>query len=100
VGIFDSVADQNDLLILDGYMEVNALFDLGHTFDGFYDGNEVTGTPYDENLIIASAVINGTLDVDSFAIHTDNCQVDLRNGTIIIDGDQTTTIAEYVAVVD
>jgi len=97
VGIFDSVADQNDLLILDGYMEVNALFDLGHSFDGFYDGNEVTGTPYDENLIIASAVINGTLDVDSFAIHTDNCQVDLRNGTIIIDGDQTATIEEYVA---
>jgi len=91
VGLIDDVADQNDVLFLDGYMEINGEFCLGHEFDG----KDSTGAPIVG--LVSTAVVNGTLDVDRFVIHTNNCQVDLRRGTIIIDGDQTATIAGYVS---
>lgn len=86
IGMFDDGPEHKMELILDGSLTVTDAFYLGLYFDG--NAGAITE-------IMATAVINGTLDVEGMGVAI-NCQVDLRWGTIIINGDQTGNVASWI----
>lgn len=89
VGMFDKNAAHRMELFLDGYLEVNALFVLGLYFNGL----DKDDSPID--ALMATAVINGLLNVEQLQIDESNSQINLRRGTIIINGDQTGEVASW-----